>query len=219
LRGYRLRKATEADLEALVAILDGAVAWLGQRGLDQWAGSPWRADELRPGLATGGLRVAETAGPDSSAGAEPGMAAREALLLAAGGAAAEPTAETMSSSAGTAASPGEAARAEDASRPVATMTLGEDPASYWRPADDLSLALYLSHLAVDRRLAGRGVGAWLLDEAAREAARRGKRLLRLDAWTNNTRLHDYYRRQGFRLVRIAGDRGSGALFERAVSLP
>ena len=68
-------------------------------------------------------------------------------------------------------------------------------------------------------LAGRGVGAWLLDEAAREAARRGKRLLRLDAWTSNTRLHDYYRRQGFRLVRIAGDRGSGALFERAVSLP
>jgi GNAT superfamily N-acetyltransferase len=62
-------------------------------------------------------------------------------------------------------------------------------------------------------------GAWLLDEAAREAARRGKRLLRLDAWTNNTRLHDYYRRQGFRVVRNAGDRGSGALFERAVSPP
>jgi ribosomal protein S18 acetylase RimI-like enzyme len=192
LSGYRLRKAAETDLEALVAILDGAVAWLGRRGLDQWAGSPWRADELRPGLATGALRVAETrAGADEPSRATAGT---PPASLDAG-----------------------AARSDGVPRPVATMTLGEDPASHWRPADDLAAALYLSHLAVDRCLAGRGVGAWLLDEAAHEAARRGKRLLRLDAWTSNTRLHDYYRGQGFRLVRIAGHSGSGALFERAVS--
>ncbi|RSD24895.1 GNAT family N-acetyltransferase [Amycolatopsis eburnea] len=152
-----------------MAILDGAVSWLGSQGLDQWAGSPWRADELRPGLATGALRVAETADPPRV--------------------------------------------------PVATMTLGEEAAPCWRPADDRSAALYLSHLAVDRAFAGLGVGAWLLDEAAAEAARRGKRWLRLDAWKSNARLHAYYRRQGFRLVRIAdGAGGSGALFERAVSL-
>ncbi|MEU7789938.1 GNAT family N-acetyltransferase [Amycolatopsis sp. NPDC049159] len=137
--------------------------------MDQWAGAPWRADELRPGLATGALRVAETAGP--------------------------------------------------APVPVATMTLGEEAASFWRPADEPAAALYVSHLAVDRAAAGHGVGAWLLDEAAEEAARRGKRWLRLDAWKSNARLHAYYRRSGFRLVRIAdGAGGSGALFERAVSL-
>lgn len=85
------------------------------------------------------------------------------------------------------------------------MTLGETASS-----------LHLSHFAVDRRFAGLGVGAWLIREAADEAARRGKRSLRLDAWTTNTQLHDYYRRQGFRLVRIDGG-NSGALFERAVS--
>jgi len=98
------------------------------------------------------------------------------------------------------------------------MTLGEEAAPFWRPADDRSGALYLSHLAVDRAFAGLGVGAWLLGEAAEEAARRGKRWLRLDAWRTNARLHAYYRRQGFRLVRISdGPGGSGALFERAVS--
>ncbi|MBE1497517.1 GNAT superfamily N-acetyltransferase [Amycolatopsis lexingtonensis] len=152
-----------------MTILDGAVSWLGSQGLDQWAGTPWRTDELRPGLATGALRMAETAGP--------------------------------------------------APVPVATMTLGEETADFWRPADDRCAALYLSHLAVDRAFAGLGVGAWLLEEAAKETARRGKRWLRLDAWKSNARLHAYYRRQGFRLVRIdGGPGGSGALFERAVSL-
>lgn len=46
-------------MTALLAILDGASEWLGSQGTDQWAGSRWRAEELRPDLATGGLRVAE----------------------------------------------------------------------------------------------------------------------------------------------------------------
>lgn len=154
-------------MPALLKILDGAITWLGARGLDQWQGAQWREEELRPDLATGGLRVAET-----RAGSEP--------------------------------------------IPVATMTLREEPASHWRPADEPTSALYLSHLAVDRRLAGHGLGAWLLDQAAEEASRRGKRSLRLDAWTGNTRLHAYYRNHGFQLVRI-GKGSSGALFERPVS--
>ncbi|WP_206786650.1 GNAT family N-acetyltransferase [Amycolatopsis sp. MtRt-6] len=179
MRGYRLRAATEADIPALLAILDGASEWLGSQGTDQWAGSRWRAEELRPDLATGGLRVAEQLRPDLATGVS---------------AAAEPALA-------------EAGRSSPPLRavPVATMTLGETASS-----------LHLGHFAVDRRFAGLGVGAWLIREAADEAARRGKRSLRLDAWTTNTRLHDYYRRQGFRLVRISGGT-SGALFERAVS--
>jgi ribosomal protein S18 acetylase RimI-like enzyme len=100
--------------------------------------------------------------------------------------------------------------------PVATMTLGEAAPAPWLPADDPGSALYLGRFAVDRRFAGLGVGSWLIREAAEEAGRRGKRFVRLDAWTTNSRLHDYYRRQGFRLVRIVGGL-SGALFERDVS--
>lgn len=175
-------------MPALLAILDGAGEWLGTQGTDQWAGSRWRAEELRPDLATGGLRMAEKVLirdiPDAGSG------------------------------------PVEADRGRVPRRPVpvATMALGEAASSCWLPADDPASALYLSHFAVDRCCAGLGVGSWLIGEAAGEAARRGKRSLRLDAWTTNRRLHDYYRRQGFRLVRIAGAR-SGALFERAVSPP
>ncbi|MGK3209050.1 GNAT family N-acetyltransferase [Amycolatopsis sp. MEPSY49] len=102
---------------------------------------------------------------------------------------------------------------------VGTMVLRDaHPADLWHPADDPGSALYLHHLAVGRAFAGRRIGAWLLDQAAAEAGRRGKRYLRLDAWTSNTRLHDYYRSQGFRLVRFEDDT-SGALFERPVSPP
>ncbi|MEU0536367.1 GNAT family N-acetyltransferase [Amycolatopsis tolypomycina] len=160
-------------MAALLTILDGASEWLGTQGTDQWSGSPWRAEELGPDLATGGLRVAEKL-PD------PPLERSEAAT----GARTPPRHQPV---------------------PVATMTLGETASS-----------LHLSHFAVDRRFAGLGVGAWLIREAADEAARRGKRSLRLDAWTTNTRLHDYYRRQGFRLVRIDGG-NSGALFERLVS--
>lgn len=101
--------------------------------------------------------------------------------------------------------------------PVGTMTLRETPpAGFWDLVDDPADGLYLSRLAVDRRFAGRGLGAWLLDAAGGEAAALGKAWLRLDAWKTNTRLHAYYRRQGFRLVgtvEVAGH-GSGALFQR-----
>ncbi|MCM0673602.1 GNAT family N-acetyltransferase [Micromonospora phytophila] len=58
----RLRVATEADLDRLLAILNGAVIWLQQRGLDQWGGCPWQADELRPSLEAGTLYLAEAGG-------------------------------------------------------------------------------------------------------------------------------------------------------------
>lgn len=170
--GYRLRPATAEDLPAVLAILDGAITWLGGQGLDQWQGGRWRAEELSPALAAGDLRVAETWSRSDA----------------------------------------------PSSTAVATMVLSEESHSCWLPADDLASALYLGRLAVDRGFAGRKIGAWLLDHAAAEAARRGKRKLRLDAWTTNTRLHAYYRNHGFRLVRIV-DGSSGALFERDVSPP
>ncbi|MFF0147873.1 ribosomal protein S18 acetylase RimI-like enzyme [Amycolatopsis sulphurea] len=49
----RLRPATEADLDALIAILNTTIPWLRERGLDQWYGIPWHAAELAPGVAAG----------------------------------------------------------------------------------------------------------------------------------------------------------------------
>ncbi|MEV4143993.1 GNAT family N-acetyltransferase [Amycolatopsis sp. NPDC049691] len=231
---YRLRRAREEDLPTLLRILDGAVEWLAGRGTDQWQGARWRAEELSPDLPTGCLRVAEIlpaaaatvgASPVGGFGAVAGVALSPASTgVAASGAsvasglrpAATAPAATAGASPALGASPVNRAAAAVA---VGTMVLRDThPADLWLPADDPGSALYLHHLAVDRAFAGRRVGSWLLDQAAVEAGRRGKRFVRLDAWTTNTRLHDYYRGQGFRFVRVAGGT-SGALFERAVSPP
>lgn len=232
---YRLRRAREEDLPTLLRILDGAVDWLAGRGTDQWQGARWRAEELSPDLSTGCLRVAEIlpaaaaasgVSPMGGFGAAAGVASSPASTgvavsgsSVAGGLCPAATA-APAATAGASSAPGASAvnRAAGAVA-VGTMVLRDThPADLWLPADDPGSALYLHHLAVDRAFAGRRVGSWLLDQAAVEAGRRGKRFVRLDAWTTNTRLHDYYRGQGFRLVRVAGGT-SGALFERAVSPP
>lgn len=103
---------------------------------------------------------------------------------------------------------------------VATLTLDEfaDP-EFWTPEDRPEEALYVHRMIVSRQAAGGDLGKALLDWAAAEAARKGKRWLRLDAWQTNYALHRYYVRQGFRHVRtmVYTHRGSGALFERGVS--
>ncbi|WP_446214601.1 GNAT family N-acetyltransferase [Micromonospora sp. IBSANI012] len=57
---YRMRPAGQADLDALLAILNGAVKWLQRQDLDQWGGHPWHAEELRPSIDAGTLHLAET---------------------------------------------------------------------------------------------------------------------------------------------------------------
>ncbi|MEU5725052.1 GNAT family N-acetyltransferase [Micromonospora sp. NPDC047738] len=68
--------------------------------------------------------------------------------------------------------------------------------------------------------AGRNIGGALLDWAARVAASRGCRWLRLDAWRTNEALHRYYERQGFSPIRVVelAHRGSGALFQRPTGI-
>jgi GNAT superfamily N-acetyltransferase len=99
---------------------------------------------------------------------------------------------------------------------IATVTL--DPRadlSLWRPEEQPDQALYVHRLVVRRSEAHRNLGADILDWASDQVRLAGRKFLRLDAWTNNVALHDYYRRLGFRLVRIVDSpSGSGALFER-----
>lgn len=106
---------------------------------------------------------------------------------------------------------------DDDGHTVATATLNQraDP-EFWTDSDQPDEALYVHRMAVRRSHAGQEIGSAILDWAGRRAVSDGKKLLRLDAWSNNTDLHRYYLRRGFRCVRLLhfSHRGSGALFER-----
>jgi ribosomal protein S18 acetylase RimI-like enzyme len=80
--------------------------------------------------------------------------------------------------------------------PVAVVRLlWEDPL-FWGTRDQGDAA-YIHTLAVHRKFAGRGIGSEILRWAEEQARGRGRRFLRLDCESDNARLRQYYRRQGF----------------------
>lgn len=115
----------------------------------------------------------------------------------------------------------------DGDDPVATITLtawpsiedlwkpDRDPEALWYPEDDPADALYVAKMMAPLSRSGAGLGAEMLDWAGGRAYDAGLTWLRLDAWTTNTGLHDYYCGQGFRHVRTVATRVSGACFQRA----
>jgi len=91
------------------------------------------------------------------------------------------------------------------------------------PADKHhELALYVRRVIVRRSYRGLGIGAALLDWAAEVAKREhGATLIRVDVWTTNKNLHEYYIDQRFtrcsgRDPRVLGSYPSQALFERDI---
>lgn len=114
----------------------------------------------------------------------------------------------------------------DGDEPVATLALSAyvdfselwkpdvDPEALWLVEDDPGDALYVSKMMTPLARSRDGLGAEMLGWAAGRAFSAGLQWLRLDAWTTNHRLHDYYRRQGFRHVRTVASRVSGACFQR-----
>ncbi|GAA2793306.1 GNAT family N-acetyltransferase [Saccharopolyspora taberi] len=74
--------------------------------------------------------------------------------------------------------------------------LGERPPEHVPAAGEPEL--YVRLLLTSRRLAGRGIGAALLEQARAQARRLGVALLRVDCWGGGDRkLVDYYVRAGF----------------------
>ena len=68
----------------------------------------------------------------------------------------------------------------------------------WPAHKGHEMAVYVRRVIVHRCYAGLGIGAALLDWAAEVANRNhGARLIRVDAWTTNPRLHSYYEQQRF----------------------
>lgn len=108
---------------------------------------------------------------------------------------------------------------------VATFTLSRaaDPQFAHGWPDGPDDAGYIFRMAVLRSAAGRDIGGFILDWAAREVGQWGLSWLRLDAHRFNEYLQRYYRKHGF--VKVAEvsapdlttpgrTRGSGALMQR-----
>ncbi len=100
---------------------------------------------------------------------------------------------------------------------VGMITVNYSTAANLWTDEEIAEAMFVHRLtrAVDTTV--RGVGQLLLDHADQIAAEAGRDWLRLDAWTTNDELHDYYRRMGFRFVGIVSHHSpSAARFERPV---
>jgi hypothetical protein len=79
-------------------------------------------------------------------------------------------------------------------------------------------AVYIHRLVVSRPHAGQDLGGVMIDWAVKRAcAVRPLEWVRVDVWTTNADLHDYYERQGFVRCGTCTDPAypSGALFQKA----
>ena len=88
-------------------------------------------------------------------------------------------------------------------RPVSTITYrGIGNEWLWEPRELRESAVYISRLVVTRSYAGSGIGSALIDWAGRRAARAwAAQWIRIDVWTTNRALHNYYEKRGFRYLR------------------
>jgi GNAT superfamily N-acetyltransferase len=122
----------------------------------------------------------------------------------------------------------EAIRAErtwivwDGAVPSATITVSPNHHEVWPEENRRDRAAYIRRLVVSRdpKYMGHGLGAQLLDWAGLRASRQyGARWVRVDIWTTNTKLHKYYRDQGFNFCGFCewiDDYPSAALFQKPV---
>jgi len=90
----------------------------------------------------------------------------------------------------------------------------------WSQREAKQPALYLSRLVVAEGFSGLHVGAAILDWAGRHGwINYGTSCIRLDAWTTNKALHDYYEKRGFKRLKPvrAKNYPSRARFQRPAS--
>ena len=111
---------------------------------------------------------------------------------------------------------------------AATITVDDDEPTdvnerpVWPPDQTRTAVVYVRRVVVSRRYASHKLGAALLDWAADWAKEnRHARLIRIDVWTTNERLHRYYEDRHFTRCRDPQELGSypsQALFERPVDV-
>jgi GNAT superfamily N-acetyltransferase len=105
---------------------------------------------------------------------------------------------------------------------VATVTIATGPnTKVWSGHDLSDRAVYAHRLITARKYAGYGLGAELIDWAGLSGRRDyGAKWIRIDVWTSNGGLHNYYLQNGFERCGTCADRDypSGALFQKPVSM-
>jgi len=112
---------------------------------------------------------------------------------------------------------------EAAGAAVATITYRQHGnQELWTEAEQSEPAVYVSRLIVSREYSGLDVGGALTDWAGLRAARDwGAQWVRIDVWTTNEALHNYYAKRGFEFCRICPfdkeDYPSAALFQKPMS--
>ena len=110
---------------------------------------------------------------------------------------------------------------EDGQNPVATISCrATGNPRLWRGPEQRDRAVYVSRLIVRRACAGMDLGNELLNWAGLWAAiQYGAQWIRIDVWTTNVMLHNYYEKRGFRFLRFCEDveYPSAALFHKATA--
>ncbi|HYB86617.1 MAG TPA: GNAT family N-acetyltransferase [Streptosporangiaceae bacterium] len=103
--------------------------------------------------------------------------------------------------------------------PVATITANPEGGPIWPRETRRDPAVYAGRLVVSRSHAGRGLGSALLDWAGLSGRQQfAARWVRVDVWTTNIVLHEYYRQQGFEFWGVSETirhYPSAALFQKA----
>jgi GNAT superfamily N-acetyltransferase len=107
---------------------------------------------------------------------------------------------------------------EDDGSPIATIS-GRPAGNrdLWTKAELAEPAVYASRLIVSRSHSGQDLGTELLDWVGLWANRQyDARWMRIDVWTTNTMLHNYYEKRGFEFIRRCDyvDYPSAALFQK-----
>jgi GNAT superfamily N-acetyltransferase len=108
----------------------------------------------------------------------------------------------------------------DGERAAATLTASPNDHKIWPEESRREKAVYVRRITVSRRYSGRGLGAQLLDWAGLRAEREyGARWIRVDVWTTNAELHDYYLDHGFEPCGLSPVPGypSAALFQKPIA--
>jgi hypothetical protein len=93
---------------------------------------------------------------------------------------------------------------EDHGEPVATVTYRQNGnQKLWTAEEQRDPAIYVSRLIVSRGQAGNELGAALLDWAGCQGLEAwNAQWIRIDVWTTNIALHNYYKERQFRPVRV-----------------
>jgi len=97
---------------------------------------------------------------------------------------------------------------------VAMLAIIDPEAEFWTAEELAEPQTYISRFFVVEH--GKGYGSALLRAVIDSARTQGKHWVRLNCWSTNTRLHEYYLRHGFQHVRTCDIPGrmSGALFQK-----